>query len=104
MLQKEMKKREFLLILILLFIGVNAISIMIVKDLPKTDSFIGAIQAIILFWTGVVLLWYTWETWGLRKEAQRQVEETQRQIEIQQRPFVIVQSVDRDKIWLRSCC
>jgi hypothetical protein len=48
-------------------------------------------QGIILFWTGVTLLYYTLETWRLRKVAQEQVEEAQRQTGVLLRPFVIAE-------------
>lgn len=130
MLKQEIKERKSLFILILFFIGVNALSILIAKGLTNSGNFLGATQAIILFSTGVVLLWYTWETWRLRQEAQkqveearrqtqeiqgqievsqrqveiakRQVEETQRQTEIEQRPFVIVQEIKDNRILLRN--
>lgn len=66
-------------------------------------------EAVILAITAIIVWKYTRETTRLRVEAQRQVEvaqsqvrETQRQIEVQQRPFVIIQSVDNQGVWLRN--
>jgi hypothetical protein len=59
---------------------------------------IALFQTIAIFLTGIILIWYTWETSNLRKEsqnqvkaAQNQVTETRRQTEIQQRPCIIVE-------------
>jgi hypothetical protein len=76
---------------IFLFSAFVAFTIFIMKQFfSKNDEILSMANSVILFWTGVILIWYTWETSKLRKEAQRQVEESQRQIEIQLRPFVVL--------------
>lgn len=65
---------------------------------PKFDWVF--VQTIAVILTGVILIWYTWETKRLREEAHRQVvatnkqiRETQRQIDVQLRPFLAVVAV-----------
>src|SRR5215471_6852657 len=57
-----------------------------------------SMSEIILFWTMVVLIWYTWETSKLRKAAQKQIEIGMEQTETQQRPFVIIQGIGLNKV------
>jgi len=58
-------------------------------------------QAVVLFWTGVALVIYTYETKKLREESHRQVEVgykqirvTQEQLELQLLPFVVLMRED----------
>src|SRR5262249_785552 len=89
-----------------------AFSVFVLKQFfPQGDQALNIMNNAILFWTGVVLVIYTYETYNLRKVAQeqvqaaqnqvdvgqKQVEETQRQIEIQQRRFVIFEVIISDE-------
>jgi hypothetical protein len=47
-------------------------------------------QGWVVFVTGIVLAWYTWETWGLRCAANAQTEQ-------QIQPFVILERGERDR-------
>lgn len=65
--------------------------------LVNTSEWLSLIQTITLISTGLVVLWYTWETAILRRAAQtqvqsqaRQIEAQLEQIETQVRPFVIL--------------
>jgi len=78
-----MEKRAFVLSIIGFFVLLILACIFIPKGYLSTET-----QTIILLETGIVLLWYTWETHKLRKEAQRQTE-------AQQRPFVILEPTQR---------
>ncbi len=51
-------------------------------------TFAEKIQATTLFLTGVVIFWYTRETYDLKCIQNKQIEETRRQTELQQRPFL----------------
>jgi hypothetical protein len=88
---------------ILTFAFIIAFTIFILREFsPDKKDLLNIMNVVVLFWTGVVLVIYTYETHMLRKEAQkqievaqRQVEETQKQTEIQRRPFVVVEPILR---------
>ena len=94
-IQNEMKKPEFLIILVIIFMAVNAFAYRIWSSSAISSDQIELLQAVILFWTGAILLWYTWETWRLRKESQRQVQVAQRQLELQIQPFILIKLESR---------
>jgi hypothetical protein len=71
-------------LLIIIFIALNAFSFYIVKNFFNSEKHVDLMQTIVVFWTGVILIWYTWETWGLRKESQKNNE-------LQLRPFVVAE-------------
>src|SRR5262249_46899485 len=65
-----------------------AFSVFILRQYFYTsEKALDVINAAILFWTGIVIVIYTRETYRLRVAAQKQVE-------IQQRPFVIFETGD----------
>ena len=49
------------------------------------------IQAITLYLTGVVIFWYTRETYDLKQSQNKQIKEIRRQTELQQRPFLRIE-------------
>jgi hypothetical protein len=71
-----------------------AFSVFMLKQYFYTsERSLEVINAAILFWTGIIILIYTRETYKLREAAHKQIEVAQRQTEIQQRPFVIFEVV-----------
>jgi len=81
-----------------LYIVLTILFYRILREYVEEKDRIALFQTIAVFWTGIILIWYTWETSNLRKESQNQVKtaqnqitETRRQTEIQQRPCIIVE-------------
>ncbi len=85
------------MILVVLFFAVNSFSFYIVKQIVHQDASVLAslLQAVILFWTGVALVAYTWVTWNLQQESKKQVFLMSKQIEIQTRPFIIFKNIEK---------
>jgi hypothetical protein len=84
--------------IICLYVIATVLLYIIFKGYVGDKDRIALFQTITVYCTGVILIWYTWETLRLRQESQNQVKATQnqvteirRQTEIQQRPCIIVE-------------
>ena len=67
-----------------IFTFLVGITFYVVKQFYPQESHLSIMSCVVLFWTMVTVIWYSWETSRLRKVGQQQ-------IEVQQRPFVVLE-------------
>lgn len=73
-LDTEIHRPSFCILSIVIFIAANSFTFYVARRIldPDKSSFYSLLEAVVLFWTGVVLVVYTWVTWNLSYESRRQ--------------------------------
>src|SRR5437867_872692 len=55
-----------------IFVFLVGVTVYAAQKFAPSENHFSIINCVVLFWTMIVLIWYTWETSRLRKEAQKQ--------------------------------